>query len=251
MARYELLLLVIMFALGGETLGQRIPKPTPTPVLQGVLLKSNQKPLQYTEIELVPVESNKIVNDARLFGISDGVGRFTFANVPDGKYTLSVNFGDKPTFLSPFTTFFHPGTSDRSAATVFTIDPTTRLKGVSFRMSTELVKSPIFGKIVWPDGRPVQGAVISCRDLEFAVRNDFGGTTTDKNGMFKLEAFVGRRYQLGVMLFDSDRVSPFEMDNIIALAESDEFVLKERQTVLVIQVMKPKSIQPFFDKYLS
>lgn len=251
MFKFALLLLVGISAFGGEISGQRIPKTTPTPVLQGVLLKSNQKPLQYTELELVPVESNKIINDTRLFGISDGVGRFSFADVPDGKYTLSVNFGDKPTFLSPFATYFHPGTSDRSAATVFTIDATTRIKGVFFRMATELVKSPIVGKILWPDGKPVQGAIISCRDLEFAVRNDFGGVSTDKDGMFKLEAFVGRRYQLGVMVFDRDRGSLFDIGNIIALAESDEFVLKEKQSVFVIQLTKPKSIQPFFEKYLS
>lgn len=254
MFKFTLLLLVGISAFGGEVSGQRIPKPTPTPtpVLQGVLLKSNQKPLQYTELELVPVESNKIINDTRLFGISDGVGRFSFADVPDGKYTLSVNFGDKPTFLSPFATYFHPGTSDRSAATVFTIDATTRLKGVSFMMSVELVKSPIIGKIVWPDGRPVQGAIIMCRDVDFGVKSGFGQVSTDKNGMFKLEAFIGRRYQLGVMLFDRDRPTPWDYGRIMAIAESGEFVLKEKQSVFIIQLQEPKTVkQPFIDRYLS
>ena len=76
--------------------------------IAGQLLKSNGKSLAYTEIELVPVAAKKIVIDGRLLAASNTSGKFSFVNVPDGKYTLSINFDDKPTDLSPYPTFFYP-----------------------------------------------------------------------------------------------------------------------------------------------
>lgn len=226
-------------------------KPVVTPVIQGSLIKSDKRPLQYTEIELVPVESNEIVNDQRLFGISDSVGRFRFNEVPAGKYTLSINFGDKPTFLSPFETFFYPGTTKRSEASVLTIDEGTKLAGLVFSVRKELTKGSISGRISWPDGRPVQGAIIVCRDLEFEVKNSFGGISSDKDGKFSFEAFVGRKYQLGVVLFDRDIRTPWERGNIIGIAESGEFVLESKQHSILIQLVKPEEVRTFTDKYLS
>ncbi|MGB5012606.1 MAG: carboxypeptidase-like regulatory domain-containing protein, partial [Pyrinomonadaceae bacterium] len=94
---HSVLVMSLAFVFALPFYGQQ-PKPV---MIQGTLIKSDRKPLAYTEIELVPVGSGVVINDTRLFGITDQRGRFNFVDVPDGKYTLSINFGDKPTLLSP------------------------------------------------------------------------------------------------------------------------------------------------------
>ncbi|HRI03814.1 MAG TPA: carboxypeptidase-like regulatory domain-containing protein [Pyrinomonadaceae bacterium] len=234
----------------GVVPGIQAQKPS-VPTIQGKLVKSDSKPLAYIELELVQVGMDHVPNDSRFIGVSDTFGKFRFTDVPPGKYTLSINFGDKPTFLSPFETYFYPGTSKREEATEFTIDASTRLTGVVFKLRSALVKNPIAGRITWPDGKPVHGAVVSCRDIEFDVKNSFGSVRSDKNGMFALEAFVGRRYQLGFMLFDRDLPTPFDRGEIIAIAESDEFVLSKTTGILEIKMIRSRDEQRMLDKYVG
>jgi hypothetical protein len=110
--------------------------------LGGRLLKSDGSPLANTEIELVPLDSPKLIIDGRLNGISSVSGRFSFMDVPPGEYTLSINFDDKPTELSPYDTFFYPGTENRSEANVFKIDDSTNLRVWSFGYRPPYKKSP-------------------------------------------------------------------------------------------------------------
>src|SRR5688500_4979997 len=70
--------------------------------VSGKLLKSNGRPLPYTEIELVPVAYNKQIDDKRFWAMSNATGNFSFSDVPGGKYTLSINFDEKPTDTSPY-----------------------------------------------------------------------------------------------------------------------------------------------------
>src|SRR5690349_6233664 len=91
------------------------------PTVRGTLLKSDGRPLAYTEIELVPVSSEHIVVDHGLNATSSVSGLFSFVDVPPGRYTLSINFDDKPTELSPYDTFFYPEARDRSAARIFEV----------------------------------------------------------------------------------------------------------------------------------
>lgn len=221
------------------------------PTIEGKLIKKNLRPVPYTELEIVPLDMDSVPNDSRYVGVSDTFGKFRFVDVPPGKYTLSINFGEKPTFLSPFSTYFYPGTASRDEATVFTIDGSTKIRDIVFKLQTELTKNPIVGQITWPDGKPVQGAVIACRDVEFDVRNDFGSVRSDQKGMFTLEAFVGRRYQLGIMLFDRDLQTPFDPANLIAIVESDQFVLSKTQGILQIKLINSQDSKRLLEKYLG
>lgn len=253
MSRFAGVVLVfVLLALGSEAIAQRSTLPQPKILtIQGKLVRSDLKPVQYTELELVAVGQNVVPNDSRFIGVSDTVGKFQFSDVPPGKYTLSINFGDKPTFLSPFETYFYPGTSKREEATEFIIDASTRLTGVIFKLKSALEKNPIAGRITWPDGKPVHGAVVACRDIEFDVNSSFGSVRSDKNGMFVLEAFVGRRYQLGFMLFDRDLPTPFDRGEIIAIAESPEFVLSKTTGLLEIKMVRSRDEQRMLDKYVG
>jgi hypothetical protein len=94
---------LFIFALAVSAFGQT------GGTVSGKLLKANGKPLPHTEIELVPVSYDKQIDDTRFWATSNSLGDFIFSEVPDGKYTLSINFDEKPTDTSPYQTFFYPG----------------------------------------------------------------------------------------------------------------------------------------------
>src|SRR5215213_144174 len=95
--------------------------------LGGKLLKFNGKPLAYTEIELVPVDSAKQVASRQLWATTAANGNFIFDKIPPGEYTLSINFGEKPTDLSPYATYFYPKAANRALAKIFEIYAGTRI----------------------------------------------------------------------------------------------------------------------------
>jgi hypothetical protein len=219
--------------------------------IQGQLLKSDGKPRAYTEIELVPTSSNHIINDSRLVGVSSLNGRFSFFNVPPGSYSLSINFDDKPTALSPYATYFYPGTANRIAAEVFDITDSTRIRGLQFKLKPALSEKKITGVVKWYDGSPAKHALIGCRDMEYDRTLSFTCGRTDANGRFSVEGFVGRRYQIGAIVFDRPYSDQPEAMSVIGAGETGVFDLELSTTPLNIRVFPSKELQTLVDKYLG
>ncbi|MBK8302066.1 MAG: hypothetical protein IPK98_01110 [Chloracidobacterium sp.] len=69
--------------------------------------------------------------------------------------------------------------------------------------------------------------------------------------MFALEAFIGRRYQLGFMLYDRDLPNSYDLGEVIAIAESDEFVLSKTTGLLEIKMVRSRDAQRMLDKYVG
>ncbi|HEY0429175.1 MAG TPA: carboxypeptidase-like regulatory domain-containing protein [Pyrinomonadaceae bacterium] len=239
---------IFAFALAAESFSQARTGGA----VSGKLLKANGKPLAYTEIELVPVDSNKIVIDPRLVAISSTNGAFAFANVPDGKYTLSINFDDKPTDLSPYGTFFYPKTPNRHEAQIFEIRGQSKLTNLIFQLPAALAQRKIAGKVVYPGGKPVSGAFIALRDVSFDQSVLFGIAKTDKNGIFSVTAFERRGYQFGAILFEKDAPSIYEArSRIIAAGESDIFTLDASTPVIQIELKTTEDLKRIKDKYIA
>jgi hypothetical protein len=245
----SLLIVLIVLALSVDTLTAQKPR---APMLRGVLLQSDSRPLPYTELELVPIGLDRIPNDPRFLGVSDSRGRFIFQNVPLGKYTLSINFDGKPTFLSPYSTYFYPGSDKREKAQVFDISSSTQMSGLAFKLPDSFVKKVVVGKAVWQDGSPVAGALIGCRDTQVEIVNAFGNIRTDSKGKFTVEALVGRTYQFAAILFDRDPGKRTEdYTQIIGFGESDILRLGASDPPIVITVRRSKHDQRLLDKYVA
>jgi hypothetical protein len=220
--------------------------------IQGQLLRSDGRPLAYTEIELVPTGSEHIINDSRLIGVSSLNGKFSFFDVPPGSYTLSINFDDKPTALSPYDTYFYPGTNSRTDAEVLQITNSTRIRGLQFKLVSALVGKRITGTVTWEDGSPAREAMIGCRDLEYDRAFSFPCTRTDANGRFSAEGFVGRKYQIGAIVFDRPSIdAPQAPVSIIAGGESGIFDLEPSTPSLTIRIFRSKALKTVADKYLG
>lgn len=215
-----------------------------------MLLKSNGKPLPYTEIELVPLESKKLVADARLIATSSTSGKFTFFNVPDGKYTLSINFDDKPTDLSPYPTFFYPKTEKRTEAQIFEFKTGIPMKLVTFQLPPALKQTILTGKVILKTGESVEGAFIFIRDVYFDEFFNIARIQSDKLGKFSIRAFESRTYQVGALLYEkSYSSSPFGYGKLLAAAEADIFELSEKTANLTLVLGKEDS--SLEDKYIG
>lgn len=222
-------------------------------VVSGQLLKSNGKPLAYTEIELVPTGAKRLVNDARLIAVSGATGRFSLAAVPAGKYTLSINFDDKPTDLSPYDTFFYPNTYRRSEAEVFDMTDGAKFQKLVFKLPPALTKVRITGRLVHEDGKPVSGSVmLGLRDLKFDRGLPFSSDyKIGKTGDFALYGFGNRTYQLGALVYERFGKTIFDPIEIVGAAESDVFSVETEPVTLRLVLRQFQSYEEIRNKYMA
>jgi hypothetical protein len=242
----KIVYLMIVLALSGATFGQTARNST----IQGVLLKADGKPSPYTEIELVPANFNKITGDPRLVSTSSTSGKFTFFDVPLGRYTLSINFGDIPTELSPYDTFFYPSAFKRFDAEVIEIEALTKIRNMIFRLPPALVKKTIFGRVIWEDGTPVKDAYVCYADMNANRFKTCGPPLTDGNGRFKLTGFEHRKYRLGAIVFE--RAPGLYYDpKVIAGGESEDFVLDSNTGEIEVHVRRSKEAENIMNRYIG
>lgn len=211
--------------------------------LSGRLLKANGKPLAYTEIELVPVESAKQVADRKLWATSAANGNFIFDKIPAGEYTLSINFDEKPTELSPYATYFYPKTENRALAKIFEIFADTRITNLVFQLSPPLAKRKFFGKVFDRKGKPAANVYVALRDVEGDKEDDFmifSPIKTDARGNFSLTNFEARKYQVFALLLEgSDKAEYFDpRAKILAAGKSEVFRL-DAKTASVNLTLQP------------
>lgn len=221
-------------------------------VVSGQLLKSNGKPLAYTEIELVPVNAKRLINDSRLIAVSGTTGKFSLSAVPAGKYTLSINFDDKPTDLSPYDTYFYPNTYQRSEAEVFEIAAGAKYQKLIFKLPPALVKVKITGRIFHADGNPVTGKILlGLRDLKFDRSVAFGEYKIGQTGDFAVTGFGNRTYQVGAILYERFGTTVFDPIEIVGAAESEVFSVETAPVNLKLVIKQLQSYEEIRNKYLA
>lgn len=218
-------------------------------VLRGILLKSNSQPLPYTEIELVPVNSRSMINDGRLTAISVPSGKFSFIDVPNGEYTLSINFGEKPTELSPYTAFFFPETEVRQNAKTFQFAGNSLIEGVSFRLPAPLIPQKVSGKAVNLLGLPMSEVFVNLCDLEFDEVTFSLQSKTNKNGEFSFTGFKGRRYEIAFIVYER-LIKGILPKETIARGKSESFTLDDKTPTIIVKVKLPRETD-FNDKNIG
>ena len=220
-------------------------------LVSGKLLKSNGRTLAYTEIELVPLLYDKQVQDKRLWATSNAAGNFSFSEVPSGRYTLSINFDEKPTELSPYTTFFYPNTSNRREAEIFEIVPGKKITKLVFQLPPQLAQIKIIGKVFNTEGKPVPDAYVNLHDVEFDSLVFGFELKTDKTGSFTLKGFEGRKYLVTAILVDKPPLPFSPASELIALAKSEVLVLDAKIPALTLILEPTKRMDRMTEKSIG
>jgi hypothetical protein len=232
--------LIILFAL--STLSANIQAKN---IISGKLLTSNGKPLPYIEIELVPIDAETIIINENLFAVSGPNGKFSFGNVPTGSFSLSINFDESPTKLSPYETCFYPKTIARSEAKVFETVVNTKFTGLIFQLLPQAEKRTITGKVFWNDKKPAANSFVLLRDAkterDFSIISDY---KTDVKGSFTLSGFENRKYQIISFYTESQVI----YGKPSALAKSEIFILDKNTTPVELTLKNINGSDNFLEK---
>jgi hypothetical protein len=127
------------------------------------------------------------------FEPTDAEGKFLFAEVPPGRYLLSVNRSRYPDPTAPNNAYaptYYPGVTDVTKARVIVVEPGENLKDLEIRVTKRPV-SIVEGSVVWPDGSPVKNAFLYVADIT-DVDSLSVGIRPDEQGRFKLNGYVGQ-----------------------------------------------------------
>lgn len=174
-------------------------------------------------LDLIPADKERTDKNFHYdFIIVDDDGSFELKGIAPGRYFLSLNYRDRPEDDSPYPTFFYPNTGSRKEAKLIEIGMGTKFKDMVFQLPPKLVKRGISGTVVWKNGKPVAGAEIQLKDVEFNRDALFKGPVTNAQGEFVLEWFEGRQYQVTVIVW---KRNPDGSGVGIADGESEKFIL--------------------------
>lgn len=193
--------------------------------ISGQLLKSDGKPLAWTEIEMVPLSASKFVDDPRLNTISDARGNFKFADLPRAKYTLSINFGEEPSELSPYEAFFFPDSASRDSARVFDLTTAAVIDKLVFKLPAPVKFLAITGSVRAFDGSIVKDALIAIIRSDNRREPGLALMSVGPKGEFRLMLRADRQYRVAAVRFDRLDYGTPDRPKILGFAASETFTL--------------------------
>jgi hypothetical protein len=147
-------------------------------------------------MELVPTTPREN-NAFPVYVRTDKDGRYEMRLVKPGRYLLGVRiFGSAGATYVPFPRTYHPGVSDETAATVFTITEGQRIEAIDLILPPRLVERTLNGVVVSPDGRAIKGAVVWLKEREYSDGDMPYRKETDGEGRFSFKVYEGFKYTL-------------------------------------------------------
>lgn len=127
---------------------------------------------------------------------SDAEGKYSFKQIPPGRYLLLIRFDGMTSQKSPFPVMYYPGVSDRNQAKVFTIGEGQTIANFDLEMPSLPLQRELTGSVVWSTGKPAVGARV-----EYMVVDDsiiYGAKTDGAN--FSFEAYDGLKLTMRAAL---------------------------------------------------
>lgn len=152
--------------------------------IEGIVIDSTGSPVRKAYVSLSTIEDHP----AEALAITDGSGRFGFANVPPGRYNLSAR-------CDGYQDARYGALTPRHAPGVLTLHSGERRQDVTLRL---VMLGAISGTVLDPDGDPVDGAEVSLwmpwfprGKPGFTVR---GETATNERGEYRFSDVLPGRY---------------------------------------------------------
>jgi hypothetical protein len=131
-------------------------------------------------------------------GYTDEEGLFEVQGVPAGKYLLRVDMKKDDKEIA----YYHPGTIDRSKATVISISMGQKLDEQNFHLPSTLQVVVLQGTVTYSDGRSAANVEVrlipdyGSKSAALQVDGSYSDTETDGLGRFTLHGYKGVTYKI-------------------------------------------------------
>lgn len=129
--------------------------------------------------------------------ITDTEGRYQLRLIRTGQYNLGVNINHTAMKDSPYPHWFHPGTENRSAATVIDFDGRPGNRTLDFTLPDSLKERIVECVIFKSDGHPEPRALVTIFDESGAI---IASSPALPHGRVSLTVFAGIPYRLHAVL---------------------------------------------------
>lgn len=168
--------------------------------ISGKVFDAQGQPASDVLIELVPTTPREN-NAFPVYVRTDKDGKYEMKLVKPGRYLLGLRiFGSAGATYVPFPRTYHPGVSEETRATIFTITEGQRIDAMDLMLPPRLVERTLNGVVVWPDGRPVKDAVVWLKEREYADGDMPYRKETDAEGRFSFKVYEGFKYTLNAYI---------------------------------------------------
>ena len=168
--------------------------------ITGKVFDGQGQPASDVLMELVPTTARED-NAFPIYVRTDKDGKYEMRLVKPGSYRLGVRiFGSAGATYVPFPRTYHPGVSEETGATIFTITEGQRIEAVDLILPPRLVERTLNGVVVSQDGRPVQGAVVWLKEREYSDGDMPYRKETDGEGRFSFKVYEGFKYTLNAYI---------------------------------------------------
>jgi hypothetical protein len=165
--------------------------------ISGSIATADGGPASGVEVELRPAEAADVTKyDTRHERITtDALGNYEFRDLSLGRYVVGVGltWQTRPdAVVYPRT--FYPGTALAREATVLHVGPGKHHDLRPLPLPPALRAYQLTGTVVWPDGRPAEGAFVALNNGDTPAVDVGSGMMTDPAGRFSFTIHEGRRY---------------------------------------------------------
>jgi len=172
---------------------------------------------------------------------TDDEGVYELQGVPAGKYLLRVDMKKDDKEIG----YYHPGTIDRSKATVMSISMGQKLDEQNFHLPSALQVVVVQGTVTYSDGRGAGNVEVrlipdyGSKSAALQVDDSYSDTETDGLGRFTLHGYKGLTYKILVL---DDLSRAIEEQRESARAETEKLLLnKDVDNVKVVLPLKPRT----------
>ena len=131
-----------------------------------------------------------------VFAWTDQDGAFELKRLVPGRYLLGINLVMPPNPEQPYPPTYYPGETDPGSASIIMVGLGQQLGDHNLHLPPKLAEKAVQGSVVWPDGQPVQRALVSLDDLKAPYFANYATEVTDDQGRFRLRGYVGRAYKV-------------------------------------------------------
>lgn len=164
--------------------------------MEGTLLNAEGKPVARRRVELLRRnQQGEWYGTYKMWAQTDSEGNFKFDDIESGDYLLGHEIrGKSPSNYTPYPTVYYPGVSEQSEATVITLLPQQKLKGLQLALPKPQTERKITLKVVMPNGKSPGENLLQIFNQAGLIQNLEG---TQHGGILVFKGYQEREYEFG------------------------------------------------------